>query len=129
MSKQLTTLLTAFFFALGLLVQAGAASACAGGMAAGDASSEVESEAASGVAAHAQHGASMSLDLPDLPADPDCCNSDGERCPMQACFTGAALPCQSESLQLPPLASQLPLAPVKAATPACSRFERPPIVA
>ncbi|GAB3291522.1 hypothetical protein [Parahaliea aestuarii] len=114
MSSRISTLLTAVFFALSLLAQSGAASAC-------------EEERGADMNHHAAHAGMMEAE-PAAPAGDDCCD-DSEHCPMQACFTGAALPCQAELLQLPPLAALLPLAPVRHTTPACSRFERPPIFA
>lgn len=116
MSIRVQSLLTALCFTLSLLVQVGEAAACVG----------------AGVDEVTHHPGHERLSAMDLPAEPsmadDCCQ-DSAHCPMQACFTGAALPCYSESPQLPPQASLLPPTPVKAVTDACFRFERPPIFA
>lgn len=119
MLSRLNTLLLAVCLLLGLAFQAAGSVACPG--------------AASGDGAvHSVHtGMEMSgMEMPgaDLPAPGNCCD-DSEHCAMQACYTGAALPCQVDGLQLPPLAALLPPAPVRNTSPVCSRFERPPIFA
>lgn len=116
MPTRVQSLLTALCFTLSLLVQVGEAAACVGG----------------GVDDVTHHAGHQSMPAMDMPAQPsvggDCCQ-DSAHCPMQACFTGAALTCDSEFPQLPPPASLLPPVPVKAVTKACFRFERPPIFA
>ncbi|TXS94094.1 hypothetical protein FV139_10840 [Parahaliea maris] len=129
MLSRLNTLLITVFLLLGLAFQSVGAGACPG-------AGSVDGPA------HAAHmdmsvpGMEMSgMEMPDtdmpganLPGSGDCCD-DSEHCPMQACFTGAALPCTVDVLQLPPSAALLPPAPVRNTSPACSRFERPPIFA
>ncbi|MBN7796473.1 hypothetical protein [Parahaliea mediterranea] len=119
MSIRLRALITGLLFALSLLAQVGAAAACTG--------AEVM-DAAGGHADHAAHAGMAAEKTAAMPMDGDCCN-DSEHCPMQACFTGAALPCAVTSLRLPPTAAQLPPIPARAIEPVCSRLERPPIFA
>jgi hypothetical protein len=113
MSHRCQTLLTALCFALSLLLQAGAAGACARG-------------GAADTAHHPAHADSMPAH--GMSPQGDCCN-DSKHCPMQACFTGAALPCQAQDLQLPSQAMFPSPAPEPDLTPAHSRFVRPPIFA
>jgi len=117
MSIRLRAMITGLLFALSLLAQVGAVSACAGGGAMDAASPD-----------HAAHAGMTADAATPMPADGDCCN-DSEHCPMQACFTGAALPCTVTSLQLPPSAAQLPPIPARVSEPVCARLERPPIFA
>lgn len=113
-------MITGLLFALSLFTQVGATAACTGGGAM-DAASQTHAE-------HAAHAGMMADAAASMPADGDCCN-DSEHCPMQACFTGAALPCTVTSLLLPPSAAQLPPIPARVSEPVCARLERPPIFA
>jgi hypothetical protein len=127
MSHRCQTLLTALCFALSLLLQAGAAGACARGGAADAAPHPAHADS---MPAHAAMMAMATAQPPAHGMSPqgDCCN-DSKHCPMQACFTGAALPCQAQDLQLPSQAMFPSPAPEPDLTPAHSRFVRPPIFA